>query len=372
MNSISHQLHQKESGKLLILTLTKTSLVSQSGKREKLRTTQKDFDSHEDALKAFTKKEWEALKKGFRYTTQEAEIGEPSLHRYIGGGYTGALSFEATPKGIYTYKNNDEKDVLILIDPLGDTLEEIALPKQLAWSIAYSPERNALILDLDHFIYVYDIKNNTFRNLGSKKNSFTSFIAVAINSIAFATDDNISIQNNQDKLSYSQNYDTEVINGNIPFCGTLSKDGKLLALHTKVGEIQIIAATTGLTVHTIKADFEMIDQMEFSKDNTLLIAQEHYGTWGMRYFDLSNTKELKFPALEIPEYTKEVRNFCFSQDQSKLVLVQRTTAYVFDFKAKKFIHSFPLAHVVKSCEIKFIEDKLGVRTDYGCFSLYKV
>jgi len=43
-----------------------------------------------------------------------------------------------------------------------------------------------------------------------------------------------------------------------------------------------------------------------------------------------------------------------------------------DFNTKTFLHSFDLQHVVKTCNIKFVGEKLGVRSDYGCFSIYNV
>jgi tricorn protease-like protein len=164
----------------------------------------------------------------------------------------------------------------------------------------------------------------------------------------------------------------EMINGNTPFACTMSADGKQLAFHNKVGEIQIIDTANGKTIQTIVADIEMIEEMAFADNNNLLLVQEQYGTWGMRYFDLSSNKEIKIDGLKLPEYTQQVRNFCFNADLSKLVLVQRATAHVFDFNEKKLLHSFEIEHTVKTCAIKFIGDKLGVRTDYGCFSIYNV
>jgi pyruvate formate-lyase activating enzyme-like uncharacterized protein len=145
-----------------------------------------------------------------------------------------------------------------------------------------------------------------------------------------------------------------------------------LAFHNKVGEIQLINAMDGKVLTKITGDFIMVSQMEFTNNNNLLVVREQYGTWGMRYFDLSTNQEIKIKTLEIPEYTKDVNAFCFNSDQSKLVLVQRTRAYVFDFNERTYLHSFEIDHVVRTCDIKFVGDKLGVRTDYGCFSIYNV
>ena len=67
-------------------------LISESIKNGKTRQTQKEFASTDEAQKACVKKEWESLKKGFVLQDSEAKAGDTSLHVYIGGGYTGALS----------------------------------------------------------------------------------------------------------------------------------------------------------------------------------------------------------------------------------------------------------------------------------------
>jgi hypothetical protein len=374
--NVTHQLVEKETGKLLNLTLSGKNLISETGKPEKLKATEKEFSDLEDARKNFYKKEWEALKKGFVLNNENAKIGEPVLHKFIGGGNTGCLSFQQTPQGIYVYKStNNEVDVmdyLVLIDNLGNILNEITLPYPLSWTIEYRTATNSMILDIDHFIFEYKIENNSFSNLGNRGENWKSFVSVSKDKTAFATNGKIYITDNENNTLLSINYDTEIIKGTVPFCGKLSEDGKLLAFHNKVGEIQIIDTAKGEIVKKIVADFEMVEQMEFASNNNLLLIQEQYGTWGMRYFDLSDNKEIKIDGFKMPEYTQEVSAFCFNSDQSKLVLVQRTSAHVFDFNSKKLLHSFEIEHTVKTCKMKFVKDKLGVRTDYGCFSIYNV
>jgi hypothetical protein len=376
MKELTYRLIDINSDKVLIITLKDKKLISETGKKEKLKTTEKEFSDADEALKNFHKKEWDALKKGFVLKNQQAEIGQPILHKFIGGGYTGSLSFQQTPIGIYIYKNAGQAerliDQLVLIDNSGTLLKEIDLPQPLAWSIEYRYDTNSLILDIDHFIYEFNIENGTFKNLGNKERDHTSFISVTNDRTAFATSGQISIIDNRNKVLSTRDYDIEIIKGSTPFCGKLSNDGKLLAFHNKVGEIQIIDTTDGKLQNKIVGDFEMVSQIEFTNNNDLLVLREQYGTWGMRYFDLSAGKEIKLESLEIPEYAKNVDAFCFNEDQSKLVLIQRERAKVFDFNARKLLHSFKIEHVVKSCNIKFVGERLGVRTDYGCFSIYNV
>ena len=376
MKEITHKLIDKHSNKVINLTLNDKILISETGKDNKLKTTEKEFLSRDEALKYFYKKEWEALKKGFVLNNENAELGQPTLHKFIGGAYTGALALENSPIGIFVYEdkmqNAESVGTINLIDNIGSLLKTIALPKSLAWNMEYSAGRNSLILDLDHYIYEFDIENGTFNNLGQEKSYVDSFISVAKDKIAFATLGKLCILDNQNKIIHASGYEVEVIKGTTPFCGKLSNDGKLLAFHNQVGEIQIIDAKNGNLLSKINGTFEMVFQLEFANDNKLLVVREQYGTWGMRYFDLSTNEEIEMKDLEIPEFTKEVNAFCFNTDQTKLVLLQRVTAYVFDFTNKKLLSSFKIEHLGKKCEIKFVGEKLGVRTDYGCFSLYKV
>lgn len=373
---ITRQLIEKESGKLINLRLNNKDLISETGKAGKFRTTEKTFSDLEDARKHFYKKEWEALKKGFVLNNENAKTGEAVLHKFIGGGYTGCLAFQQTPKGIFVYKStnvgDDFTDYLVLIDSFGNVLEEVRLPYPLSWIIEYRASTNSILLDIDHFIFEYSIENKSFSNLGDKERNMTSFVSVSENKTAFATNKKIYIADNQNNVLHTLDYSVNTVKGSVPFCGKLSKDGKLLAFHNKTGEIQIIDTASGEIIKKVVADFEMVEQMEFANNNHLLIIQEQYGTWGMRYFDLLNNEEVKISGFKMPEYNQEVSTFCLNADHSKLVLVYRTRAHVFDFNAKKLLHSFQIEHIVETCEVKFIGDRLGVRTDYGCFSIYNV
>lgn len=376
MKEIKHQLIDTNTEKVINLILKDKILISETGKIDKLKTTEKEFSSNEDAFKNFYKKEWEALKKGFVLNDENAKIGQPILHKFISGTYTGALSLEHSSQGIFVYEDKMQNKEIVgainLIDNIGNILKTIELPKPLAWNIEYRAERNSLILDIDHYIYEFDIEKGTFYNLGNEKSYVDSFISVANEKIAFATLNKLTVVDNQNRVLYTKDYEIEIIKGTSPFCGKLSKDGKLLAFHNKVGEIQIIDVEKGILLSKINGKFEMVSQFEFADNNKLLIVREQYGTWGMRYFDLSANEEIQMKEIEIPEYTKDVNAFCFNADQTKLVLLQRADAHVFDFLNKKLSHSFKIEHLVKTCKIKFVGEKLGVRTDYGCFSIYNV
>ncbi len=374
-HNMTAQLADRASGKLLNLTIDGTTLITETGLPGKIKTTAKEFSDNEEARKNFIKKEWEALKKGFVLSDPEAGIGSAVLHRFIGGFYTGALSFEPTPHGIFVSKSGDSgntPDCLVLLDENGNVLREAALPKSLAWDLEYRAATDSLLADLDHSIYEYSPANDSFRILAKVGKTFVSFISVSSEKTAFAAGGTIRITDNHDNPPLSIPYDTITTKGSTPFCGKLSPDGSLLALHNRVGEVKIYDTATGKETQKIAGSFETTEQMDFADGNKILAMRETYGGWRMRWFDLSTGGEVQYPGLEVPEYTKDVGRFCFNADRSKLVLVHQTGAYVYDFHAKKLLHRFEIEHVVKTCNIKFIGDRLGVRTDYGCFSIYNV
>ena len=82
-----------DSGERLELGVEDKALVSVSQKGAKTKQSKKEFANEQEAKKACVKKEWESLKKGFILQDSEAKAGKACLHVYIGGGYTGALSF---------------------------------------------------------------------------------------------------------------------------------------------------------------------------------------------------------------------------------------------------------------------------------------
>lgn len=72
----------------------------------------------------------------------------------------------------------------------------------------------------------------------------------------------------------------------------------------------------------------------------------------------------------------QASDFCLSEDGSRLAIISYGKAHIVDLKSANLTLSFELEHVVKRCEAKFENSNgsknLAVRTDYGCFSLYRV
>jgi hypothetical protein len=192
-----------------------------------------------------------------------------------------------------------------------------------------------------------------------------SFVAVASDVRAYATHPFYHII--KTGVHIERPFDVNVIKGSIPFCGSLSHNGALLAFHNQEGEVQLISTADGNVTSTIKGSFRMIDQIEWTNNDSQLVLRETYGA--LRFFHVTG-EEISYPGMAIPSHSQDVSDFCLNADASLLVCLQRTKAFVFDFNTKTFIHSFKLDHCIKTAQARFVDGLLGVRTDYGCFSLY--
>lgn len=363
-----------DSGERLELGVEDKALVSVSLKGVKAKQCKKEFASETEAKKACVKKEWESLKKGFVLKDSEAKTGEACLHVYIGGGYTGALSFASLRDEIYVYKSGGQKDggkpsdLLVRLDKSGAIKEQIALPKPLAWHAEHVGEN--LLLDLDHEIYIFEPKEAKFREIlaeqNVKKNSEIASFLCASNGVAifgmfgqiFAFRDSEISRIGEYKCS-EKSY--------VPIlCAALSADASTLAICTKENELQILNVKNGEILSELRAEFGVLDKICFLDENTLLLRQHLENK--LLCLDIKSAKVTKQPWIK-DEYLR-VSEFCV--EAGKLVVIDQSRGYVTDLKSGDVRAEFTLDHVVKSCEAKFIDGKLAVRTDYGCFSLYEI
>ena len=365
-----------DSGERLRLGVEDKALVSVSLKCAKTKQTKKEFASETEAKKACVKKEWESLKKGFILQDSEAKAGKASLHVYIGGGYTGALSFASLRDEIYVYKSGGQKDgdvlgdILVRLDRSGAIKEQIDLPKPLAWDIQCASEN--LLLDLDHEIYIFEPKEAKFREISAeqnvKKNSdIASFICSSNGVAIFGMYGQIFAFKNGE-ISKIGEYKCST-KSHVPIlCAALSADASMLALCIKENEVQILNAKNGEILSEVRAEFGALDKICFLDEKTLLVRK--YLENKLFCVDIKSAKVSKQPWIK-DEYLR-VSEFCLDSKAGKLVVIDQSRAYAANLKSGDVRVQFELAHIVKSCEAKFIEGKLAVRTDYGCFSLYEI
>ena len=363
-----------DSTERLRLSVEDKALVSVSQKGAKTKQSKKEFASETEAKKACVKKEWESLKKGFILQDSEAKAGEASLHVYIGGGYTGALSFASLKDEIYVYKSGGQKDggkpsdLLVRLDRSGAIKEQIALPKPLAWHVQCASEN--LLLDLDHEIYIFEPKDAKFREILAEQNikkgsEIASFICASNDAAVFGMFGQI-FAFYEGKISKLGEYKCST-KSHVPIlCTALSADASMLALYTKENELQILNAKSGEILSELRAEFGVLDKICFLDENTLLLRQ--YLENKLFCLDIKSAKVTKQPWIK-DEYLR-ASEFCV--EAGKLVVIDQSRAYVISLKSGDMRAEFALDHVVKSCEAKFIDGKLAVRTDYGCFSLYEI
>lgn len=354
-------------------------LISESVKNGKTRQTQKEFASPYEAQKACVKKEWESLKKGYVLQNSGAKAGKASLHVYIGGGYTGALAFAGAEGEFFVYKcggykEEDSVDFLTRLSADGAIRGDIILPKPLAWHAERAGEN--LLLDLDHFIFKFDPASGEFSDLSqglSFKNSkeFTSFVCAAKDTAAFAMFGQI-FTFRSGEISPLAEYKSEMKNYTPILCAALDADGTRLALCCKQNEIKILSTLNGEILNEIRGNFGIFDKICFLADGSVL-GKERYAD-KLVCLDAASGERLK-PAWLSGECA-EADELCVSADGLRLMLIKYDKARVIDLKSGNLRLSFELSHVVKRCEAKFEringEEFLAVRTDYGCFSLYKI
>ena len=363
-----------DSSERLRLSVEGNALVSVSQKGAKTKQSKKEFANEQEAKKACVKKEWESLKKGFILQDNEAKAGKACLHVYIGGGYTGALSFASLRDEIYVYKSGGQKDggkpsdILLRLDRSGAIKEQIALPKPLAWDAQCANEN--LLLDLDHEIYIFEPNGAKFREISAEQNlkrnsEIASFICASNNVAVFGMFGQIFAFKNGE-ISKIGEYKCST-KSHVPIlCAALSADASMLALCTKENELQILNAKNGEILSELRAEFGVLDKICFLDENTLVIRQ--YLENKLFCLDIKSAKVTKQPWIK-DEYLR-ASEFCV--EAGKLVVVDQSRAYAINLKSGDVMAEFTLDHVVKSCEAKFIDGKLAVRTDYGCFSLYEI
>ena len=363
-----------DSGERLGLGVEDKTLVSL--KSGKTKQTKKEFASEQEAKKACVKKEWESLKKGFILQDNEAKVGEASLHVYIGGGYTGALSFAGLIDEIYVYKSGGQKDggmpsdLLVRLDRSGAIKEQIATPKPLAWDTQCVGEN--LLLDLDHEIYIFEPKEAKFRQILAEQNlkrnsEIASFICASSGAAVFGMFGQIFTFRNGEISKIGEYKCSE--KSYVPIlCAALSADASMLALCTKENELQILNAKNGEILSEVRAEFGALDKICFLDEKTLLVRR--YLENKLFCVDIKSAKVTKQPWIK-DEYLR-ASEFCIDAAASKLVVIDQSRAYAVNLKSGDVRVEFTLDHVVKNCEAKFIDGKLAVRSDYGCFSLYEI
>lgn len=374
----THTLQSRQSGQSSTLALADNQVSTETNTGGKTRRTQKQFATAEEAATYAERQEWSLLKKGFVLHQEAAAPGEPLLHCFIGGGYTGSMAFADTPLGLYVYQHGwfrsatDQQDFLLRLDATGHIHHTLPLPTVLAWDMHFQPAWHALVLDLDHTLYEYGLDTGQFRPLSEPGQSPASFVAVAAGRTAFAANNELVVLDSDRRVLFQQPHAMQLVKGSVVFTAALGRSGEALAVHTTPGEVQLRRALDGTLLHTLTGDFGLVAQLDFMHNDELLLMRERYGSGRLRCFDLAQHTEVDFTWLESEEWNPWVKTFCLNEDQTRLAVLRGTRVELFDTASQQLLLSFRLRHCVKNARLRFVGEAIGARTDYGCFSLYRV
>jgi hypothetical protein len=373
-----HHLHHPHTGQRSTLTLTHDLVGIETEAAGKVRRTEKRFATAAEAARYAEQQEWAQLKKGFALHHEAAAPGEPRLHCFVGGGYTGSLAFAATPQGLYVYQHGwfrsatDKQDFLLHLTDAGQLQQTLALPTILAWDAQYEPASGTLLLDLDHTIFAYHPDTGTFEPLSAPGRTPASFVAVANGCMAYAANDEVVVLGPDRRVRLQLPFTTQLVKGALPFAAALARSGELLALHTRPGEIEVRSAHDGALLRTLTGPFGLLRQLEFIGNDQLLLVLELHNTGQVRCFDVAAGEEVDFSLAGSENWPSWVQGYCLNAGQSRLAVLRGTWVELYETASRQLLRRFRLQHCVKTARLRFAGEALGARTDYGCFSLYRV
>lgn len=102
-------------------------------------------------------------KKGFVLVAPKAAAGEPLLHVYLGGGYTGALALTAfdgrllSNRHVSVERGAAGNDELVVLGTDGGITQRVpAPPGHLVWEAVHVPALGRVLLRCDRSIHFFD------------------------------------------------------------------------------------------------------------------------------------------------------------------------------------------------------------------------
>lgn len=344
-----------------------------SGGPGKQKAREKLFDSDADALRYLQKEEASRLKKGWTLAEANAGAGEPVMQRFLSGdGYTGALPIAACDGRLICGRYNEAGfDTLYEIGSDGVTLNAIeGPPGRLIWDIRTVSSPDIMLLRADHEIVSWSREAGTFAVLAPHNSAPASALATSGPLAAWYEEQDVVVTDlASGRVLFRHPMPAEQYGGHsYQMCLALSDDGATLACCSRPGAISLFDLKTGNAAGEISGEFSMIEQMAFAANDSWLIAQEQYGAWRLRCFDVQGKAAVPhWPDIEVSPGT-----FALSATGSALAVANRTEIEVFDLPQMRSSVRFRLDHAVKNCSLVFMDDRLGVVTDLGFVALYSL
>lgn len=340
---------------------------SNAGGKERM----KSFESADEAAKHVEKEVWSRLKKGFVLSHPEAGPGQPVMHRYVGGGYTGFMPLAPIDGGNKVYVSNVinqfEKEEIRLLDAHGDMRTVIELPGgSMIYEMMYVPERAELLINRDHRIYALSLNDNRIHPLTRSPAVPASTLSVSGKTAVWYNDSRLVVSSlDTGEAVYTERVNPELYRGHsTQLSAALSLDGSLLAYCVQSGEIVLCDLKTNQLRVMAKKTPSLTSRLCFAPGNRYLFALEKFGDWNLQVYDLA--------VLELDETwpLEGVKQFAIHEDKQLLAVYRYGKIRLIDLTAKRQMFEFPVEHFVKTCSLAFTRDYLAVYTDYGCASLY--
>jgi len=343
----------------------------------------KGFETEEAASKHAHKEIWSRLKKGFIVSNSLAAAGEPVLHLYVPGGYTGFRPLSNVPGTnllFYCALVGDfEGEVFVLINPQGEKQQEELLPATpLTFAMQYCAATGKLLCNRDHQI----VEVSGFEQLGmensaerdqveAKQRSLsttgrTNTLAVSDHHAVWYDHSSLLVTNlKTDAVIYQKEVLCELYGGHSPqLSAALASNGQSLAYCASSDAIVLVDLLSGRERTITKSTTAMTKEMCFSSDGKLLFAQEMYGSWNLDAYVVESLH-----AVESWEPC-QIKSFAIDNERKLIAAFFNKRIHLWDLATMKLKTTFPVEHVVKSCSLAFTKDYLAVFTDYGCLSMY--
>lgn len=332
---------------------------------------EKSFDDSKQAFKHVQKEIWSRLKKGFVQMNPEAEAGQPVLHMYIGGGYTGFMPLAPVEDTNTFYcgyvVNQFEKEEVYVLDGQAEKRFICELPGgQMCFDMRYCPELGVLLMNRDHQIIGLTIANGEVRSYTAVSKIPASTLSISGTSAVWYDHPNLVVYDlKTDTVRYTREVKPELYGGHSPqLSAVLSHDGNRMAYCSQSDEIVVVDLSTGKEQPIAKDVKAMTASLSFSPDDRYLFTQEEYGSWSLISYD---TKEL----IKSEDWSLgEVKSYAIHSGKKLLATYNYGKIRIYDLDTGKQTLAFEVEHVVKKCNIAFTKDCLAVYTDYGCVSLY--
>jgi hypothetical protein len=367
--------HDRATGKTWATRIDGLSVVLTSGAPGKTKEIVKPQTDQASMQRFLEKEEGSRLRKGMVLADPHAAAGAPSMLRYLGRAYTGALAMAEFEDGLLVNQYDDARqgDALWRIARDGSS-EPLAFvgPNSLVWKLIPVPELQRVLFRADHQVRAWDPKTNSIDVLTQPNKTPASFLDCQGTVAAWHEEPELVVRDLAiGKDVWRFKVEPELYAGHSPqLTGALSADGALLAHCAKAGQILVHDVANGTLRSTISGGFEMVSKLAFTADNRRLLVKEKYGRWGLMAFEVATGE----PVAAWPNLNDlSDGEFAVDGAHDRLAFFSRGLAHVYELSTMRKHSELRIDQVAKSAVLAWTSDGLlAVRTDLGCVGLYRV